>query len=158
MHEYRRFIQQQLDERGWKRPDLVRASGLTRQLVWSILSDERDHLGQMPDDNTLEGLSKGFGLPVEVFRTAAARSLAGYTDDGSALTIRLQDVPTDALLNEVRRRIDTNEERRQDHTVTPIRRRPSPEPARSAARDVGTESEGRRRRREQDEAAEHPDE
>lgn len=106
MHEYRRFIQQQVDTRGWKQADLVRSSGLRRQLVSSILSDSREHLGQMPDDSTLEGLAKAFGVPVEVVRIAAARSLVGYIDDGSDLTIQLQDVSTDALLNEVRRRIN----------------------------------------------------
>ncbi|KMV18302.1 hypothetical protein ACT17_11750 [Mycolicibacterium conceptionense] len=106
MHEYRRFIQQQLHERGWKSADLVRQSGLSRQLISKILNDTRDHLGQMPDDTTLEGLARGFGMKVELFRTAAARSLVGYVDDGEALTIQLRDISTDALLNELRRRID----------------------------------------------------
>lgn len=126
MHEYRRFIQQQLDDRGWKRSDLVRKSGLSRQLLWSILTDDRDYLGQMPDDSTIEALSIGFGLPAELFRTAAARSLVGYIDDGVPLTIQLQNVSTDALLNEVRRRIDENRSRIAD-TSTP----------------AGTQTEGR---------------
>lgn len=105
MHEYRRFIQDNLDSRGWKLPDLMRASGLSRQLLHRVLNDNRDHLGQMPDDSTMEGIAKGFGVPVERVRTAAARSLAGYTDDGSALTLDLQDVHIDALLNEIRRRV-----------------------------------------------------
>lgn len=106
MHEYRRFIQQQLHERGWKSADLVRQSGLSRQLISKILNDTRDHLGQMPDASTIEGVATGFGIPIELVRTAAARSLAGYTDDGSALTIQLRDISTGALLNELRRRID----------------------------------------------------
>lgn len=106
MHEYRRFVQQQLDDRGWSPADLVRRSGLSRQLISKILNDDRHHLGQMPDDSTLEGLAQGFGVPAEVVRTAAARSLVGYTDDGSALTIQLRDVSTEALLNEIRRRIE----------------------------------------------------
>ncbi len=106
MHEYRRFIQHQLDERGWDRADLVRKSGISRQLVHNILTDDREHLGQMPEASTMEALSKGLGISVELIRTAAARSLVGYTDDGTALTIQLRDVSTDALLNEVRRRID----------------------------------------------------
>lgn len=105
MHEYRRFIQKHLDDRGWKQANLVRASGLSRQLINKILNDKREHLGQMPDDSTMEGIAKGFGLPVEVVRTAAARSLAGYEDDGSALTLDLRGVHLDALLNEIRRRV-----------------------------------------------------
>lgn len=106
MHEYRRFIQEHLDSRGWKQADLMRASGLSRQLIHSVLSDDRDHLGQMPDDTTLAGFAQGFSVPVEHVRTAAARSLARYTDDGSALTLNLQDVHIDALLSEIRRRVN----------------------------------------------------
>lgn len=106
MHEYRRFIQHELDVRGWDRSDLVRKSGLSRQLVHNIVTDVRPFLGQMPDASTMEALAKGLGIPIELIRTAAARSLVGYTDDGTALTIQLRDVSTDALLNEVRRRID----------------------------------------------------
>lgn len=106
MHEYRRFIQEHLDSRGWKPADLMRASGLSRQLLNRVLNDNREHLGQMPDDSTMEGIAKGFGVPVEHVRTAAARSLAGYTDDGSALTLDLQDVHIDVLLNEIRRRVN----------------------------------------------------
>jgi transcriptional regulator with XRE-family HTH domain len=104
VHHYRRFIQDNLDSRGWKQADLVRASGLSRQLIHSILRDDRDHLGQMPDESTLEGLAKGFKVPLETVRTAAARSLVGYSDDGGALTPQLQDVDLDILLNEIRRR------------------------------------------------------
>ncbi|TDH48715.1 XRE family transcriptional regulator [Mycobacterium eburneum] len=111
MHEYRRFIQQQLDDRGWRRADLAHKSGLSRQLISQILTDKREHLGQMPDDRTMERLAKGFGVPVEIVRTAAARSLVGYQDDGVSLTVPLQGVSTDALLNEIRRRIDDAESR-----------------------------------------------
>jgi transcriptional regulator with XRE-family HTH domain len=82
----------------------MRASGLSRQLINTILRDDRDHLGQMPDESTLEGLAKGFTVPVETVRTAAARSLVGYSDDGGALTPQLRDVHLDVLLNEIRRR------------------------------------------------------
>ena len=105
MHEYRRFIQQELDARSWERADLMRASGLSRQLLSSILTDKRDHLGQMPDDSTMQKLADGFSIPVERVRTAAARSLVGYTDDGADLTLSLRDMHIDVLLNEIRRRV-----------------------------------------------------
>jgi transcriptional regulator with XRE-family HTH domain len=106
VHEYRRFVQAELDARGWRQADLVRRSGLSRQLISTILSDDRTHLGQMPDDATIEGLAAGFSVSAERVRTAAARALAGYTDDGVPITTDLADVPTDVLLREVRRRID----------------------------------------------------
>ena len=114
MHEFQRFIQSELDARGWRQADLVRRSGLSRQLISGILRDTRDHLGQMPDASTIQGLADGFGVPADRVRTAAARSLVGYVDDGSALTPALSEVSTDALLNEIRRRLD-----HADSTATP---------------------------------------
>lgn len=109
MHEFRRFIQGELDARGWRQADLVRASGLSRQHVSQILTDTRDNLGQMPDAATLTGIADGLGVPAERVRTAAARSLVGYTDSGEPLTPALQDVSIDALLNEIRRRVENHE-------------------------------------------------
>lgn len=105
LHEYRRFIQTELDARGWRQAELVRRSGLSRQLISGILKDDRDHLGQMPDASTLEGIAQGLGVPEERVRTAAARSLVGYEDDGTPLVVDLEDVSTDALVEELRRRI-----------------------------------------------------
>lgn len=105
MHEYRRFVQQQLDAHGWAQAELVRRSGLRRQLIWKILRDERDHLGQMPDESTMQALADGFGIPVERVRTAAARSLRGYDDDGTPLGADLSEVSVDVLLTEIRRRL-----------------------------------------------------
>lgn len=103
-HEYRRFIQAELDARGWEPADLVRRSGLRRQLVWKILHDEREHLGQMPDASTLEGIARGFSIPVDRVRTAAARSLAGYVDDGRPVVTDVRELTTEVLLEELRRR------------------------------------------------------
>lgn len=106
MHEYRRLVQSELDARGWQQAMLVRQSGLSRQMVSKILRDDRDHLGQMPDDSTMQALADGFGIPVDRVRKAAARSLVGYTDDGEPLTADLTTVSIDALLNEIRRRVN----------------------------------------------------
>lgn len=113
MHEYRRFIQSELDTRGWRQSDIARASGLSRQLVSTILKDRRDHLGQMPDAATMQGLADGLRIPVERVRTAAARSLVGYVDDGQPLTPALQDASLDALLNEIRRRVESSHDHAQ---------------------------------------------
>jgi transcriptional regulator with XRE-family HTH domain len=108
VHEFKRFIQKQLDDQGLRQADLVTRSGLTRSHISKLMRDQRDHLGQMPDKETLEALAKGFGVPVERVRTAAARSLVGYTDDGSPISLELGEVPTDALLNELKRRIEAS--------------------------------------------------
>lgn len=109
MHEYRRFVQAELDARGWKPAELARRSGLHRQLVWKILHDKRDSLGQMPEESTMEGIARGFGISVDRVRVAAARALRGYEDDGAPLTSDLTDVSIDALLAEIRRRLEEAE-------------------------------------------------
>lgn len=124
MHEFRRFIQAELDARGWIQADLVRRSGLSRAHVSKLVNDPRPALGQMPDESTLEGLAQGFGVNVDVVRTAASRALAGYVDGGDPITVELEDVSTDALLHELRRRIEATEERRRHDTDTA----PQPEP------------------------------
>lgn len=105
MHEYRRFVQSELDARGWKQADLVRRSGLSRQVISKILRDDREYLGQMPDESTLAALATGFEVPIERVRTAAARALARYDDDGEPLTADLSSVSIDALLQEIKRRV-----------------------------------------------------
>lgn len=105
MNEWRRFVQQQLDIRGWRRAELARRSGLSRQLISAILNDSRAHLGQMPEDTTIAGLAEGFALPEAAVRTAAARALTGYVDDGQPLYCDLSQVSADELLAEVRRRM-----------------------------------------------------
>lgn len=110
MHEYKRFVQEQMDARGWRQADLVRASGLSRALVSRILRDDRARLGQMPDESTMAGLAKAFHVSTETVRTAAARALRGYADDGEALTTDLSAVSIDALLMEIRRRVQGNED------------------------------------------------
>lgn len=107
VHEYRRFVQAELDARGWEPPELVRRAGVNRQLVWKILKDDREHLGQMPDDATMEAIATGFGIDVERVRTAAARSLRGYADDGHPITTDLAAIDIDILLAEIRRRVTT---------------------------------------------------
>ena len=106
MHEFRRFITRELDARGWRQSDLVRQSGLSRAHVSKLLRDEREHLGQMPDASTITGIADGFGISEDVVRTAAARSLTGYTDNAAPLHVDLTEVSTDALLTELRRRIE----------------------------------------------------
>ena len=81
MHEYRRFLQTELDKRGWTAGALARRAGMHRQTISKILKDDRQHLGQMPDNSTLEGIARGFGISAERVRLAAARSLVGYTEE-----------------------------------------------------------------------------
>lgn len=104
MHEYTRFVHTEMSARGWRQVDLVRRSGLSRQVISKILRDTRPTLGQMPDEATLEGLARGFDVPVELVRLAASRALAGYVDD-HAVKADLRAISNAALLSEIRRRM-----------------------------------------------------
>lgn len=107
MHAYRAFIQSELDARGWTQADLVRHSGLRRQPLWNILNDDRDAISQMPEDKTLQAIADGFGIPVERVRSAAQRSLRGYTttdDAPQGIDEMVRSIPTDVLFAELRRR------------------------------------------------------
>ena len=103
MHPYRKFIQGEMDARGWKPADLARRSGLSRQTLSKILNDDRVHLGQMPDDSTIDKLAAAFGVPTDRVRQLAARSLLGYSE--SEDVDGLDSYSTEYLLEVIRRRV-----------------------------------------------------
>ncbi|CAM3312026.1 helix-turn-helix domain-containing protein [Tsukamurella hominis] len=106
-HPLRQFLQAQLDLRGWRQADLARRSGLSTTVLSRILKDGRPHLRRLPDASTLDALAAGLGMPIEVVRTAAARSLVDHAGDGEPVTIELTDSSVDELLAEIRRRLTT---------------------------------------------------
>lgn len=75
MHAYRRLIQAEMDKRGWKPADLVRHSGLTKQTVSNLLSDDRDELRQRPGEPTVLGLQRAFGIARQVILSAIAEAM-----------------------------------------------------------------------------------
>lgn len=112
VHEYRRFIQSEIDARNWDSAELARRSGLHRQLIWKVLHDSRDHLGQMPKERTLEALARGFGIPIDRVRSAASRSLDGYSGEDGPVISDATRLSTDVLIEELRRRV------RSDGTIS----------------------------------------
>ena len=91
MHAYRRFVQTEMDERGWTAADLQRSSGLTKQNLSRLLRDEREQLQQRPDAATVTALASAFrvdeklvlshvaeamGLPTSRVEVAAAADLS----------------------------------------------------------------------------------
>ena len=61
-----------MDKRGWRPVDLVRASGLSPQLVSNLLSDDRDYLDALPKRETLRSLAWAFHIEDAVVLQAAA--------------------------------------------------------------------------------------
>src|SRR5882672_4536619 len=75
MHALRRFIQSELDNRGWQARDLVKASGPSKQLVSNLLNDDRDVMPQLPRTATLDALASAFGVTTAHVTTVAVEAL-----------------------------------------------------------------------------------
>lgn len=103
MHAYRRFIQEQMDARGWKQADLARQAGLQRQTVSKIMSDTRDRMDRMPDQATIAALSKAFRIPESSLLAVVGEALGIPV---SVERVRLDDVPNEDLIRELQRRLN----------------------------------------------------
>lgn len=75
MHAYRRFVQAEMDRRGWKAADLHRASGISPQSLSKILNDGRAQLQQRPDATTVAGLARAFDVDETVVLTHVAEAM-----------------------------------------------------------------------------------
>lgn len=115
-HALAAFIRERTDEKGWRNADLVRESGLSRQVVSKHLNDEREVIARLPDKATLEGFAKAFGVPVDFLIGKAVESLGlGYTSGdfvNSVATVHDRE-----LLAELRRRLDSAKPRVDVHFV-----------------------------------------
>lgn len=102
MNEYSRFIQEHLDKRGWRASEIERRGGPSRQVVSKILNDARPVLVDRPKQETIEGLARVFGVPVEAVLVRVAMAM------GFPVTVAEADlsaVSNDDLLSEVRNRM-----------------------------------------------------
>lgn len=75
MHAYRRFVQTEMDKRGWTAADLQRSSGLTKQNLSRLLRDEREQLQQRPDTETVHALARAFGVSDELVLSHVAEAM-----------------------------------------------------------------------------------
>ncbi|MEU6243235.1 helix-turn-helix transcriptional regulator [Streptomyces sp. NPDC047024] len=66
------LIRERLDREGWSYGDVARRGGVPRSTVHHLATAER--VVRMPQATTLEGLSKGLGLPLDTVRRAAAEA------------------------------------------------------------------------------------
>jgi transcriptional regulator with XRE-family HTH domain len=96
MHALGKFIQHRLDARGWKQIDLVRASGLTKQVVSRLLSD--DELHRMIAQPTIEGLAKGLGVEETVIILKSAEAIGVPVDRLAPIVI---NEPSDEVVVEM---------------------------------------------------------
>lgn len=112
MNEYRRFVQAELDRRNWRAADVVKHGGPSRQVIHTILNDKRDVLDQRPKQETIEGLSRAFNVPVDAVLARVAMAM------GLPLTMataELDSASDEDLLEEIRKRMQ-RESGHDEHT------------------------------------------
>ncbi|HJF51249.1 MAG TPA: helix-turn-helix domain-containing protein [Brachybacterium paraconglomeratum] len=91
MHAYRKFVQDEMDKRGWTAAELSRASGLSRQNLSRILNDDRDVLQRRPEPTTITSLSRAFQLSEDAVLSFVAEAMGFRSErvsvpDASALS------------------------------------------------------------------------
>lgn len=107
MHALRRFIQSELDSRGWQARDLVKASGLSKQLVSNLMNDDRDVLPQLPRTTTLEALAGAFNVSTAHVTTVAVEALGVPGVNAPEVVHQIREVGDEVLLEELLRRAVT---------------------------------------------------
>lgn len=106
MHALGRFISDLMDARSMSRPDLERASGLSRQHIHQLLDDRKTSLGRMVDDATIAGLSRAFAdIGETAFIVKAAESLGVPVDRLATIDVDLDRISDDALLGILAQRL-----------------------------------------------------
>lgn len=66
MHAWSRYVQNYLDDHQMKPADLARKSGVSPQVISTILNDSRSELVQRPDQKTVELLAAAMGVAPDV--------------------------------------------------------------------------------------------
>ncbi|MDX3095910.1 helix-turn-helix transcriptional regulator [Streptomyces sp. ME01-24h] len=80
------LIRHRLEQRSWSYGDVARRGGVPRSTVHHLATAAR--VTRMPQQSTLEGLSRGLELPLEAVRRAAAEAcgIHLYVEDGAGAT------------------------------------------------------------------------
>lgn len=103
MHAYRRFVQTEMDKRGWTAADLQRSSGLTKQNLSRLLRDEREQLQQRPDAATVTALANAFGVDEKLVLSHVAEAMGLPTSRVEVATAA--DLSNDELLRVLAERL-----------------------------------------------------
>ena len=104
MHELGRYLQREMDRRGWKTSDLVRRSGLSKQTVYNLINDTRQFMDQTPQRKTVNGLAEALGVdPIEIL-TASAQAL-GVPIEGRPASAGLGGISSEQILHELSLRL-----------------------------------------------------
>ena len=116
MHELGRYLQREMDRRGWKAADLARHTGVTKQTLSNLLRDPREFMDQTPRRPTLEGLATGLQVPLSEVLTAAAQGI-GAIPAADVMRSDLSHVPDDVLTHELAARLRTLRQEVAEHAT-----------------------------------------
>jgi transcriptional regulator with XRE-family HTH domain len=103
MHALGCYLQEEMDARGWRQADLARASGLSRQVV-SLLVTQQE-LRAMIRQPTIEALSRALGVDETIIISKAAEAIGVPVDKLAPVVLAADDVSDDVLLEILRKRL-----------------------------------------------------
>lgn len=116
MHALRTFVQAQMDERGWTQSDLVAASGITKQVVSSLVSDARPKLDRLPMDKTIDGLARAFHVDRNVVLAKIGEAM-GLPVSEPVVIYDASRVPNSDLLRVLSERLSKAGEEHEDRSA-----------------------------------------
>lgn len=112
MHALGKYLSAQLEARGWTAAEFARNSGLSRQNVYQLVDDNREHLGRLLEERTAHKLAAGLGVPVETIWLKCMESLGVPAGDlrraepqTGAGEVNPDTLPDEVLAEQVRLRL-----------------------------------------------------
>lgn len=106
MHELGKFIQGLMDQASMDRAELVRRSGLSRQHVSDLLTNEK--LTRLPKAETFDALHRGFpGVPRNAFVLKGAEAIGIPVDP---VEVDFSKLSNETLLGILAKRLEVKEE------------------------------------------------
>lgn len=104
MHALRKFVQDQMDARNWRATDLAARSGISKQVISGLLTDDRDTVDRMPTEKTIDGLCKAFRIDRDVLLAVIGEAM-GLPVNRPTVVYDASRVPSDELILELARRL-----------------------------------------------------
>lgn len=117
MHELGRYLQREIDRRGWSIGALARHASISRQTLYSLIKDDREVMDQTPQRKTINALAEALNVdPLEIL-TASAKAL-GVPIDESKLGATLGTATNDQILAELSSRLSGSKGQGNESTST----------------------------------------
>lgn len=104
MHALRKFVQDQMDTRNWRAADLAARSGISKQVISGLLTDDRDTVDRMPTEKTIAGLCKAFSVSRDAVLAVVGEAM-GLPVGRPTVIYDASRVPNDELIRELARRL-----------------------------------------------------